>query len=380
MPAAQGSAAQGSAAQGSAAQGSAAQGSAAQGSAAQGSAAPAGPSLDVPPAPPWGQVLATTLRLWLQRRSVRARRLTAVVVAVVVLAAALLIVLLARHPARPAAAPRRTGRTAQGTGSHPSLASQAAIAAAAAARRQAAAWVATQVSRSSIVACDPVMCSALQAQGMPAASLLVLGPSAGDPLGSAVVVSTASIRSQFGARLASVYAPTVLAAFGSGTARIEVRVTAPDGSAAYLSALSSDVRARTADGAHLLHNSHISATGAARQQLAAGQVDARLLSTLVTLAGMERVRIVAFYDDGPGSSSGVPLRAVELASPPRPRHARRSQAGYLRSVLAFVRAQRVPFLASSASLQRISRSQVVLRIEFAAPSPLGLLGSNRAAR
>jgi hypothetical protein len=345
-----------------------------------GSVVPAGPPREVPPAPSWGKVLATTLRLWLQRRPGRERRLAAAAVAVVVLAAAVLTVLLARHPAAPVAAPRRSGPAAQGSGGRPNPASQAALAAAAAARRQAAAWVAVQVSRSSIAACDPVMCSALQAQGVPAGSLLVLEPSAGDPLGSAVVVSTVAVRSQFGARLASVYAPTVLAAFGTGTARVEVRVTAPDGSAAYLSSLSSDLRARTAGGARLLGNSDVSATGAARQQLAAGQVDARLLITLVTLAGLERVRIVSFYDGGPGSSAGVPLRAVELASPPLPGGARGGQLGYFTSVLAFVRAQRAPFLASSAALQRISPSQVVLRIEFTAPSPLGLLGIDRAAR
>jgi hypothetical protein len=334
----------------------------------------------VPPAPSWGKVLATTLRLWLQRRSGRERGLAATAVAVVVLGAAVLTVLLARHPAAPAAAPSRSGRAAEGSSSQPNPASQAALAAAAAARRQAAVWVATQVSRSSIAACDPVMCAALQAQGVPAASLLVLGPSAGDPLGSAVVVSTAAVRSQFGAQLASVYAPAVLAAFGTGTARVEVRVIAPDGSAAYLRSLSSDLRARRAGGAHLLRNSHVSATGPARQQLAAGQVDARLLSILVTLAGLERVRIVSFYDGGPGSSAGLPLRAVELASPPLRRGARVGQLGHLKSVLAFVRAQRAPFLASSAALQRSSPSQVVLRIEFAAPTPLGLLGSDRPAR
>ena len=99
-----------------------------------------------------------------------------------------------------------------------------------------------------------------------------------------------------------------------------------------------------------------------------------------TLAGLEPVRIVSFSDGGPGSSDGVPLRAVELASPPLQPGARGGQLGYLTSVLAFVRAQRAPFLASSAALQRISPRQVVVRIEFAAPSPLGLLGNDRAAR
>ena len=351
-----------------------------QESAVPGRVVPARAPDDVPPAPPWGKVLATTLRLWLQRRSGRARRLAAVVLAIVVLAAAAATVLLSRHPARPAAAPRPTGRAQQGGGTTANPPSQAAIAAAAAARQQAAAWVASQVSRSSIAACDPVMCSALQAHGVPAASLLVLGPSSDGPLGSAVVMSTAAVRSQFGARLATVYAPTILAAFGTGTARVEVRVTAPDGSRAYLSSLNSDLRARMATGARLLHNSHIIATAAARKQLAAGQVDTRLLSTLGTLAGLERVHILAFSDSGPGRSSGVPLRLVVLASPRLSRHARGGQASYFRSVLAFVHAQRPPFLASRAGLQRISHGQLILRIEFSAPSPLGLIGSNRAAQ
>ncbi len=44
-----------------------------------------------------------------------------------------------------------------------------ALAAGAAIRSQAAAWIAGQVSGDAMVACDPGMCAALQAQGIPAA-------------------------------------------------------------------------------------------------------------------------------------------------------------------------------------------------------------------
>jgi hypothetical protein len=328
-----------------------------------------------PAAPPWRTVLATTLRLWLQRRSARARRLVAVTAAVLVFAAGALTVLLARHASGPALAGQPAGQAQQGRGNQQNPGNLTA--AAAAARRQAAAWVFAQVGRGSIVACDPVMCGALQAQGVPAPSLLVLGPAAGDPLGSAVVVSTAAVRSQFGARLASVYAPTILASFGTGTALVEIRVIAPDGAAAYLTSLNADLRARRAAGGLLLRNSHVSVTGAARQQLTAGQVDARLLITLATLAHLDHVHVVGFGDGARGSSAGVPLRGVELASPVQ---AGGGAAAYLKSALAFVRAQRPPYLAASTALHRAAGEQLVLRIDYAAPSPLGLLAAHDQAR
>ena len=77
------------------------------------------------------------------------------------------------------------------------------------------------------------MCAALQSAGLPAADLLVLGTATPDPLGADLVVATAAVRSQFGARLAGVYAPVVLARFGTGAAGIDVRVIAPGGAPAY---------------------------------------------------------------------------------------------------------------------------------------------------
>ena len=75
-----------------------------------------------------------------------------------------------------------------------------AIAAAAAARQRAAAWVASQASTGAIVACDPVMCAALQAHGVAVSRPARAVPTRADPLGADLVVATPAVRSQFGAR------------------------------------------------------------------------------------------------------------------------------------------------------------------------------------
>ena len=248
-----------------------------------------------------------------------------------------------------------------------------ALASAAAARQRAAAWVAGQANPDAIVACDPAMCAALQAAGVPAGRLLVLTPARSDPLGSDLVVATATVRSQFGARLAGVYAPVTVAVFGSGTARIDVRAVAPDGAAAYLAALATDLRARKAAGALMLRNRHIHVAATARAALAAGEVDPRLLVTLATLAHLHPLDITGFGGPGPGvsASAGVPLRTADItgAAP------RGSHPASLQALVTILRAQRPPYLPSSLEIVRIPRGGAVLRIRYPAPSPLGLLGS-----
>jgi len=230
-------------------------------------------------------------------------------------------------------------------------------------RDQTAAWVASQVSAAAIVACDPAMCSVLVRYGFPAANLLVLGTGAPDPLGSEVVVATAAVRAMFGTRLATVYAPQTVASFGTGPARIDVRAVAPDGAAAYQTALAADLRARQAAGLELLRDPRVTGSTAARADLAAGRVDARLLITLAALAANEPVQIVAFGGGGPRASPGAALRTAEIAAP----------AATAQAMLAFVGAQRSPFLAARSGLSPGPGGQQLLSIEFALPSPLGLL-------
>jgi tetratricopeptide (TPR) repeat protein len=148
----------------------------------------------------------------------------------------------------------------------------------------AAAWVAQQVTRRAIVACDPLMCAALEARGVPAANLVILRTDTTSPLTAQVVVVTPAVRSQFGSRLDSVYAPSVIAGFGSGPDQVSVQVIAKDGPAVYLTALRQDVAAREVAGAQLLANKRIRASAEALAQLVAGAVDSRLLIMLPALA------------------------------------------------------------------------------------------------
>jgi hypothetical protein len=341
------------------------------------------------PAPPWRAVIANTLRLWWQRNvrlpgsasasqplvrtqnSLRQRqeslrrtqeslrRTRALRVIVSLLVVALVVV---------SAAAIHLAQTQASTAGRAPLASHdsdpsgtSALRAAGQSRQQAAAWIASQVGPSVIVACDPLMCTALQQHGFPAANLTPVSQGAGDPLGSGIVVSTAAVRGALGPRLTSVYAPLVLASFGTRQSLVQVLAAAPDGAAAFQTAAAADLQSRLTAGRQLRHNTNLQLTGAAARQLAAGQVDSRLLITLSALA-RQPVRVLSFSGDGPGAAPGVPLRAMSI---------RPSSAADLQGLLAFLHAQRAPLLAVTSVSH--AGTGTILHVEFMAPSPTGLL-------
>ena len=160
-----------------------------------------------------------------RRRSGRARRHRQ---AAVLLAAILLVlgagVLALNLPRHGAASDRLAGNAAP---TSQALTGEDAV------RSDAITWILQQVSRAAIVSCDPQVCSALVNRGFPSANVLTLGPGSNDPLGSALVVATAAVRAQFGGRLSSVYAPAVIASFGSLNARIDIRLVYYGGAAQY---------------------------------------------------------------------------------------------------------------------------------------------------
>jgi hypothetical protein len=320
-------------------------------------------------------VLATTVRLWARRRlrvlwPARAgwRLVVVATLVAVIFAAGAVTVRLGAGRAQPGSG--QPGASQHGAGQP--TGGDAALAAAAAQRQRVAGWVTAQVSPDAIVACDPVMCAALQGRGVAAGRLLVLSDSRPDPLGSDVIVATPVVRGQFGARLASVYAPVALASFGTGPARIDIRVVAPDGAVAYRAQLAADVAARRASGAQLLQNRRIQVSAAARAALLAGRVDARLLVTLPALAALHPVDIVSFRGASPGASAGVPVRSADITGIALPGG---HQPASLATLSAFLRAQRSPFLPSSLEIVRIGPQQAVLSVGYPFPSPLGLLGS-----
>ena len=305
--------------------------------------------------PSWPTVASTTVRLWFDRhyrRRTGRRRLVLVLSALVAMALGAGVTL--------AFTQRETG-SAQVSRPTPN-----AIQVAQADRQQAARWIAREVASNIVVGCDLEMCNQLQKSGFPGARLMQLQPTAPDPLGAQVVVATPVIRNQFGTRLASVYAPLVIASFGSGAERVDIRYIAPDGSKAFEAQLVTDRKNRIAAGQQLLANNHVQASADARKALLAGQVDPRLLVTLGTLAGLMPIQLVAFDDPSPGASSDVPLRGAELGT---------SASAGLPAMVAFLRAQQNQYAPAVASIIQIANGQHVVTVRYAAPGPMGLEGS-----
>jgi hypothetical protein len=299
-------------------------------------------------------VLATTVSLWVGRRVARLRhpRLALILAVCVVVAAAAVVSVVqvsgtssrTASASGPQAAPPAWARGAAGTE-----------------RTQAATWVASQLSSAETVGCDPLMCAALRAHGVAASRLVPVGPSAA---GVDVVVASASADGQQNA-------PVLLASFGSGASLVEVRTAPPGGAAAYQRAVAADLVARRSAGAQLLRSQRIGVAGTAAAQLQAGQVDSRLLIMLAMLASQHPWRVVAFGGASPGVAvAQAPFRQVTITGP---------DAGDLAASLALVRAQNAPYQPAQAAIVRlpggqgVPRGQLALRIDFAAPSPLGLL-------
>ena len=261
---------------------------------------------------------------------------------------------------------RRPGSTVQAIAPTTRPTASAAPRTAAQVRVATAAWVASQVSRAKPISCDPVMCQALRADGVPAADLLVLKPGGGDPLRSGVIVVTPTVTKMVGTKFLTADAPAAIASFGSGSRQDSVRVIYPQGAAAYAAALRQDIAERKANEASLPDNPRVTAPPAVRQQLQGGQVDSRLLLALAQLASQSPLSIVAFGDRAPGASPGVPLRSADLA-------VTGDAAGRARQMAAFVYGLQDFYTSARIRVVRLANGQDVVQVAFPAPSPLGVL-------
>jgi serine/threonine protein kinase len=290
-------------------------------------------------------------------RARRRRRAAMVLVAILLVAgaSALAINLAPRRPA----AERLSGNDARNSQE---------LAAEAAARTQAVTWILQQVSRAEIVSCDPEVCADLVSSGFPSGNVLPLGNTSTDVLGSNLVVATAAIRAQFGSRLTSVYAPAIIASFGSGTAKIDILWVPPDGTAVYRADQQPDLRARQTADAELLANNHIETSPAARAQLLSGDIDPRLPDLLAIMAHNHPVSIVDFVNQSPGGGPASLLRSVDLATVDPAAHM--TPAAYLGWMKAFIDAQTAQYLPAWVQPVTLSTGQAVLRIGYGAPSPL----------
>jgi hypothetical protein len=296
----------------------------------------------------------------------RWRRRPAAVLASILLVAGVTgtALVLARHGAPPGGHADRGQQPGTGQQSGPGK----QLPAAAAARAQAVSWIVREVTHAEVVGCDPQVCTDLTKQGFPAGNLLTFTPQSNDPTGAGLVVVTPAIQAQWGNRLASVYAPAVIASFGSGKAKIDVRLVPPGGAKGYRATQQADLRARRTADALLLTNSRIEFSATARRQLLSGDIDPRLPMLLAVMAHGHPMRIVDFGGWSPGGGPASLLRWVDVATVNTGAHLTR--VAYVRWLRSFVNVQRAQFLPPPSQQVTSSTGQAVLRIEYLAPSPL----------
>ena len=135
---------------------------------------------------------------------------------------------------------------------------------------------------------------------------------------------------------------------------------------AYQTSLNADLADRKRSGATLLNDSRITVSATARSQLAAGQVDSRLLAALASLAGHQPIDIMQFGNLGPGASPGVPLRFADLAESVPAAHM--DTAAYIRAAWAIL----------SGADARIRPARASLRDGFSARPSSGSSSPRRA--
>jgi hypothetical protein len=166
-----------------------------------------------------------------------------------------------------------------------------------------------------------------------------------------VVVSTASLRA-----LPDTYPQAdealrhseLVAAFGRGRDRVEVRRIVPDGTAGpgptgatANDANDLDIIAAATAGAALVRNPSIEFAPAARDALIAGEVDERLMTTLVALAVDRELQVSDFPVDPAEAETDAPRRIVEV---------RAASDGDAHAIAGVLHAQQAPYRPAEVDL------------------------------
>ena len=104
--------------------------------------------------------------------------------------------------------------------------------------------------------------------------------------------------------------------------------------------------------------------------LAAGQVDSRLLATFAAMARLYRVDVVDFSPGRQRSELGH--AAADRGHRPGGREIRH-RPSTVASLALFMRNQLAEYQPTSAKPVQLANGRQVLRVEYGAPSPLGVL-------
>ena len=153
----------------------------------------------------------------------------------------------------------------------------------------------------------------------------------------------------------------MLATFGSGRQQVDIRVVASHGPVTYRSDLRADLQNRRMSGAGLSGSNRILASVTARNQLAMGEVDSRLMITLAQMASPHPLHLVSFGYGGPDPTM-APFRSAGLSL---------TGEAEKQALLVFLRAERPPYQPAHVTTTT-EKGQTVLIMQFSAPSPVGL--------
>jgi hypothetical protein len=200
--------------------------------------------------------------------------------------------------------------------------------------RAAERWIATNVGADAGIVVDDATGAGLAAAGRPVADLVWsrttvdrtardADPAAADPAGidwrrAGYLVSTPELRSAAERRpglAAALGSSMVIAIFGSGDDRTEVRVITPDGPDVRQVDLEADRALSARAGAALAANPSVGLSQRIGSALANGEVDLRLLTTVATLAPDRTVSLIDLVRDPAEAKAGGRYRTVVLSVP-----------------------------------------------------------------
>jgi hypothetical protein len=179
--------------------------------------------------------------------------------------------------------------------------------------QQAETWVTANVAANAPLCADVALAAQLAQAGFTAVSSC---RSDGWVDKNQFFVSTPDIRAAIAGGLALAVrrrASLPVARFGTGGARVEVRMLLPAAQAALSARMARATDERTLAGAALLHNPKVTATASARTALHQGQLDMRAATLLALLAARTRVRVDTILIRPPEAAAGRPARSITVS-------------------------------------------------------------------
>ncbi len=249
--------------------------------------------------------------------------------------------------------------------------------------RQAQAWVTANVTTDQRVIVDDALWVDLVEAGFPTGGLAgygAVGGGDGDPEAARSRAGLGTWRSYdylvatepaavglggFDQLDDAIASSAVVATYGEGDDRVEIRRIDPDGPLALRRERDEAVEARVAAGSALATNPAIDTSPAADEKLRRGRVDERVLAVLATLATDYQLAIAGFPAIPGEHDTALPARRVDLASIDG-----RAVAGddpAFDEVVAFLEGQDLAFRAADTAIVPSARGEPLLRITFALP-------------